>query len=458
MKKIAYTLISLAIVCGVSVILFELMLHVIPFIYKKIPLDQEKTYIYVLGESTAAGYPYNQKNNGDISYHKILKYILNNKINNKDIKIIDLSKAGCRLYQQYMQYFLYKYRHPFHRGIIILYIGTNDWNNGHKYNSFTKNIFLNIKLFQPLLGYVCIPFDFEYEYEKIILLAKNFGDDVYMSTIAGNYAGFIPNQTQSLKKIKFNKLIDEVDRKILDEEYNVAMDLCKKLLKLKSDRSQIWYRIGKIYEKQGKITQANYSYLNAIEYGFDDRPTRYQNDVIRKLAKKYNIPLADFFDELYNSGEVIGFNFFLDTIHPNIKAHILIADGFADLLKKKYKIEEQTNIDEDDIRKEFNFDNNKMLKLFMYIIAELLTIFYTTNEMTDKVFARKLINWKYNVIFAKEWIEKIKLINIDDTKMPDNDVRKEFLSICQSVFACIDSTSYNDNVDKLVVQLRKFIV
>lgn len=458
MKKIAYTLISLLITCIISIILFELTLHLIPFIYKKIPVSQYKTYIYVLGESTAAGYPYNRKINGDISYHKILKYIFNNKIDYKDIEIIDLSKPGCQLYQQYMQYFLYKYLHPFHKGIIILYIGTNDWNNGHGYNSFTKNILLNIKLFQPLLGYVCRPFDFEYEYEKIILLAKNFGDDVYMSTIAGNYAGFIPNKTQSLKKTKFNNLIKEIDKKILNKEYNTAMDLCKKLLKLKADRSQIWYRIGKIYEKQKKITQANYSYLNAIDYGFDDRPTRYQNDVIRKLAVKYNIPLTDFFNELYNSGEVIGFNFFLDTIHPNIKSHMLIAYGFADLLKKKYKVELLMDIDEHDVRQEFNFDNNEVLKLSMYVISELLTIYYTTNEMTDKIFARKLINWKYNIIFAKEWIKKIKLIDIDNTKRPNNYDRNEFIAICQLVFACIDYDRYDEDVDKLIIRLKKFMV
>jgi len=116
------------------------------------------------------------------------------------------------------------------------------------------------------------------------------------------------------------------------------------------------------------------------------------------------------------------------------------------------------NIDENSIRKEFNFDNNKMLKLFMYMISALLTMYYTINEMTNKVFARKLINWKYNVIFVKELIEKIKLIDIDNTKRPNDNDRNEFIAICQLVFSCIDSVFYDDNIDKVIVKLKKYNV
>ncbi|MDD2524028.1 MAG: hypothetical protein PHT81_04195 [Endomicrobiaceae bacterium] len=404
MKKIIYFLIAFLLIIMSSCILFEFFLQTIPLVYRNFPSSNDKVYVYVLGESSAWGHPYQ----GKISFSKIIRCSLNNHIGNKEIELIVLAGPGEQLIHQYFKYFIYKYTHPLKKGIVLMYMGTNDWEDEGTKNPL-KQIYIKFKFAGLLNSYFKIMYDFAYEYERIILLAKSFGDDIYMSTIVGNYAGLIPNSITSLLSDKeLNDEINKVDNLIFNKEYESAFKKCNVLLGKHEDKSQIWYRIGKIYEGQNKVKEANEAYLNAVEYDRDARPTRHQNKIIKDLSKKYNIPLLDIFDSLFKLNEIIGYNYFIDKIHPNIKFNIMIAKGFISLLMKKYNLSLKEDLSEKTVITSLGFSKNDLFILYRDALGEIIAFSYRTD---DSSIDDSYILDRYNLEVIKQYIYEMKKIN-----------------------------------------------
>lgn len=400
MKKIINYIVSLILSVLIALIFYELMLHIVPVVYRNLPQSADKIYVYIVGESTAFGIPYQ----GKLSYSKIMQYMLDNKIDGKQIELRNLAKGGDTLSDQYKKYMIYKYLHPFQKGIVLLYTGTNNWTNKPSNYDFKWERKLDlVALFKSYLTYKQ-KHDFKYEYERIILLTKRFGDDAYISTIAGNYAGFMPNNVSALINNKIlNDNIDTIDILTVQGQYDIAMERSNKLLDLNEDKAQIWYRIGKIYEKQNNIQKANEAYLNAIEYGWDARPTRYQNNVILKLANKYNIEVSDIFNKLINLNEIIGYNFFMDRIHPTIRLNTMIAEGFVEILSKKYKINiVNTDLSQKAVCKGCNFSQRDLFLSYVEGAREIFMYSYIDT-----------IAYKYNFEVAKQYIEYMKTLDLD---------------------------------------------
>lgn len=414
-KTIIYIFLCIFVIVFISVIFFEILLQTLPFIYKLIPTDNNVQYVYVLGESSAVGAPYEK-----ISYSKILKAIIKgHKINNKEIKLIHLEKAGCQLYHQYINYVLYRYLHPTHRGIMLLYIGTNNWAKEDLYSDFKRNLLLKLEVYKLLDKYIKflkfnnynVDYDFQYEYEKIVLLARKFEEDIYMSTISGNYE-FPPDGSDDIIEN------EEIDDLFFNNKIEQAKQLCINLLEDEKyqDKYSFWYRLGMILKKENKTEEANEALFNSAGYKIEDKPNPiYQNNIIRKISNKYNISLFDFFDQLCKSGKIIGFDFFIDTVHPSIKTHVDIAYGFIDLLSKKYKFDfiKKENLNIEELKKILEFNNNDMARVLMSRIIE----FRYRNSDTMKFNKKVYLKWKKD-------LEKIE---INDKLLPNKEYINNFL-------------------------------
>ncbi len=401
MKKSIYYVASVILVLLFSVVLAEIILQTIPVVYRNLP-DKTggKQYVYILGESSAAGEPYQDK----IDFYKIFAYITGNKIDEKKIEFIRIASGGERLYVQFWKYFIYKYTHPFRKGIVFLYGGKNDWDNGENQNSFSK--FLHYNVFYIFKDVFFKNKNFTYDYERLLLFAKKFGDDIFVSTISGNYAGFMPELSYNNKK--FSKDFNEIDSDILTGKYEKALNNLTYLLSCNDDISKAWifYRIGKIYEFTGKNKQANDNFIKAVDFTDDSRPTLYQNKVIKYLADKYNAGVADIYDKLYNSGEVIGFNFYIDNQHPNLKTYIMTARLFADAVSKKHKIRiERNNITEEEVLKYFSFEKNDMYKAYRHSLDVTLVHSKENDNANIYVFDK-----------VEEYLKQIGLLNPYDEK------------------------------------------
>ena len=354
-RKIVYYFFSFFLVVFLFITFSEIFLQILPFIYKKISFPTDKTYIYVLGESSAFGHPYM----GKINFSKIVAKTTDWNIDDKKIEIINFAEPGSKPLYQYQKYSFYRYTHPFQKGMVFVYmLGTNgnifdnDYAN-NKYKQYNE-IIINSVLFLWTHPYFCKTFNLEYYYNALSKLMNKFGDEVYISTVVGNYSGIMPNNVESLIKDKdLREKIGLIDELILNNKYDEALQKISDIIDKYEDKSQILYRVGKIYEKQNKIKEANEVYRNMI--GDDDaRPTIKENEMIRTLAKQYKFELIDVEEELISRNEIIGFNYFMDLVHPTIDLNILIAKKFTDKLKQKHLINDNDYDIKEDILHEFS--------------------------------------------------------------------------------------------------------
>jgi len=429
-KKILYLVISVVIIIIISVLIFELFLQCIPVIYRNLPKDDKKTYVYILGESSSWGHPYK----GKISFSKIIDYYINTEIDGKEVEFIMLAEDGQRLSQQYLRYYKYKLFHPFRKGILLAYMGTNDWS--YNFSEGSNTWYLNIYLLGFVKNYFNNMPNFRYEYEKIVFSAQKFGDEIYLSTILGNYAGCRPNNIISLMNDEeLRKEIIEIDNLISNKEYDAAFKKCNNLLDVRKDKSQIWYRIGKIYERRKQIKEANAAYLNGIEYGEDPRPTRYQNKIIRELAVKYDVPLVDVSDKIDNLDEIIGYNYFIDIIHPAVNLHIIIAKEFLNALSKRHRIniirENNDIYGVSKIENVMNFGRQDMFSAYRDALGEIFFYSFYKN-----------ISDLYNIPKMQEYIEKLKELDKEINYESEGNIeeqakRKDIIYISELIFAYI---------------------
>ncbi len=361
-KKTLYFSLSFLIVIILTLVIIEFFLQSISIIYRNIPMSKDKIYVYIIGESSSVGEPYNPK----ISYYKILNYMIGGKIDNKDIEFIEIAQSGNNINEQYWKYLKYRYLHPFKKGLVFVYAGKNNWDKGENKNYLKIP---KIKTFRFIKDYFFELFDFQYNYEELVLTLKDFGETVFVATIEGNYAGFMPHlySENLLYREEFDRIDDEI---IINKNYDKAKMLLKELEdKEDSDKSWIYYRYGKINEFTGKIKDANDFFIKGIGLYHNLIPSKYQIDCIRELAKKYNLELVDIFNEVYNSGEIIGFNFYKDNQHPDIKLYIRIAKLFVEALKNKYNntINVVNNeVTEQDLYNIFDFDNKDIYNVYRH--------------------------------------------------------------------------------------------
>ncbi|MFA7074522.1 MAG: hypothetical protein WC234_04975 [Endomicrobiaceae bacterium] len=261
----------------------------------------------------------------------------------------------------------------------MIYAGTNDIS--YEYPDLKYPLMYNLNLTKLADLYINGTLNFQYVYESIIRLSKKFGDDIYISTIAGNYSGFMPDNVHLFNRNKgLISILNKIDKLFFDKKYYEALNLCKKNVYI-SGNQYIFYRIGKIYEKLGNVEKANKFYIKAIDVQYSDqlryRPTTYQNRIIKFLAVKYNVGCLYLFSKIYNSGEVIGYNFFIDKIHPTLRLNWIIAKGFMNLLAKKYEIKETDNIfAADDVKKIFGLKKWDIFCSYIQALGEIYICAY----------------------------------------------------------------------------------
>ena len=450
MKKFLFILTSILIVLITSIILIEISINITLLIYKNIEPSSNYSYLYVFGESPASGAPYFKT-----SFVKAIKYITNGKIDNKKLIIIDFTRPGCTLCYQYTSYLLYRLTHPFQKGIVLLYSGTNDIHVNEfkiKHKNFFINTLLKFNIIKFIDAYTDIfPLkyhyfykrililkllnDFQYLYEKIIDMTTKLGDEVYISTIAENYSQYHPKEDFNL----YSKELETIDNLFFNSQLNEAETLCKQYIEDNNYKikSAFWFRIGKIYEQKKFFSKANKCFLNAIE----NTLKKNRNNTIMDISKKYNIKCIDFVDRIYNSNEIIGLNYFADEGHLSIESHIILAYEFIKLISTKHKIdivcEQDFNFEE--FKKLSNIGNNDTLRVLMSTIIEL--------EVKNK------FTYLYNLELIRKLIKQIATIELDENKSPNS---KDLLFFLNKQKQFLEKDYNNKNISLLEKDLNKY--
>lgn len=336
-------------------LLAEAELRISAFIWKNVYRaayqKDNNFYVYVIGESTSYGVPFDPK----ISFPKIIQYMFNNRIYGKEIKIIDLTGPGRNVEYGYWRLAAELFIKPRLNGIVLIYAGINEaqarvyspdltfkrWQlmqysfifSRAQYliegrvpqNSYMYNFFgLNNSLFK-----------YEYRLRKIISIAKKYNLNIIISTLAGNICQFSP-QDDNMLSSKEPGVVElfNLGRQFEEaKEFKKAIDSYQNIVKKSpNDYPFLYYRLGKCYEQLGIYDQARQYYWKTVDIGDIHRPSHWQNKVIRDLANEYRIGLVDALLIFENNSPfgLLGYNLMADAHHPNLDGYILLANGFAE--------------------------------------------------------------------------------------------------------------------------------
>lgn len=353
--------------------------------------------IFVLGESTTIGYPYGY--NGTFS--RMLKYKLQFSYPNTNFEVINLGITAINSYAIL----------DFTRAIVncqpdavLVYMGHNEYygalgagsSNRLGINPAFVNFLITAKKLKVvqafMLGYGKImtlahkdatnqyqnlmkrmaqqkvPLNsklykagasqFTANLEKILKTYQKHKVPVFISTLASNekdQVPFISETTNSQVNNAWKQYYSKALQQLKDNETDSAFEALSRANAIDSSYALIQYHIGKISYDRGNYAYAKKCFFNAKELDLlRFRAPDEFNAIIKKQAEKYNAHLIDSYKQLQMNSPhaIIGENFMLEHLHPNIAGHFVIANTFFASLQNVIK-SDKCGLDETEYRRSY---------------------------------------------------------------------------------------------------------
>ena len=455
-----------------------------PFSIKK----KNNTYrIFVLGESTALGFPYHQSG----SFHRMLAYRLQRLFPDKQIEIINLALTAIN---SYTIIDFSKQLPEYHPDAVLIYLGHNEYYGALGVGS-TSSLGRNRHLIQTIL--------FLRDFKIYQLLTNIIGHFKKPDPSLTDYNKTLMERMVSRQEIAFNSSlfhagIEQFDKNLsrifeIFDTYHIPV-FCSNLVcnyrdqvplrsstPLNSDWN-FYFNNASHYDSLGTADSAYFYYKKAVaadttvaighfklaasafnlqkndearkEYILAKeldmlrfRAPEEINKIIGEKASKYkNVVLVDVkgvFEE-HSPCAIIGKELITEHLHPNLDGYGLIAIAFYDVLKRANCIDEHWNneISESDLKKELPV--TRMDTLYGEYQIQMLKELWPFNEKrpahdtTGLSFEEKLagglavktIDWEkaFNALFSyykeqNRWREALKLFESQIPDMPFDNLR-----------------------------------
>lgn len=162
---------------------------------------------------------------------------------------------------------------------------------------------------------------------------------VFCSPVADE-ADFEPNQSRCLSCSELDKAeiansiatIREWQRQGDDEQ---ALQMCLRLLDRFPDVAELHFRAGECLRELGELPQARAHFESALNLDqFPIRATGDYREAGLQAAAEYGVAILNSESVLrqHAAGGVLGENFFLDGVHPNLAATFLLGQAVADII------------------------------------------------------------------------------------------------------------------------------
>ena len=307
--------------------------------------------IFVFGGSSVAGtYPdyATYLNPSDLHYVMgarssrpgVFPETLKKKLSTKPVEIINFASPGWSSTDIRLA-FLQSVRYD--PDIIIIYSGHNDPNPlARNYSPFIRSIENALMNFYSYLYISDKIYKFVEPHKRtfaknsrfafsqfrenigaVLNICEERGIDVILMTVTGN-----------CRTIDFDvrEMIDSLDKgftgmnHMYDERFNQALELFRNLCEEFPDNRYYHYLCGICYERTGDQTSAQIHYSHA-EAGGPNACMFPINNSIRELARRYEtVRLIDIEAEILSKYDRVGYNLFVDDIHPRSIVHSFIAD------------------------------------------------------------------------------------------------------------------------------------
>jgi tetratricopeptide (TPR) repeat protein len=339
--------------------------------------DASTFRIFILGESTTAGYPY--FHNG--SFHRWLQYRLMHEFPDKKFEVINLSLTAVN---SYTVFGFAKVLIHYHPDAILIYTGHNEYYGALGVASTEKiagnpymiNMILCLRelrltqLLTSLYGKIAIthtkasggtrmkmmvsdeqiPFDsklfnrginqFRSNIDKTLRLFDKYSIPVFISTLVSNEKDFKPFVSIAVDSVRFpgfNKYFKDGTEAFEKSDFLAASQLLLKADKICDSSALCKFYLGETTYKLGDLKQAKEYFVNAKDLdGLRFRAPEKINDIIRQLCDKYHdaylVDTRAAYEE-WSDDHIIGNELILEHLHPNLTGYALMSDAFFEKMK-----------------------------------------------------------------------------------------------------------------------------
>ncbi|MEJ5351962.1 MAG: SGNH/GDSL hydrolase family protein [Melioribacteraceae bacterium] len=303
--------------------------------------------IFVMGESSAAGFPYGN----NVSFPMFLKRMLNRTFPDKEIEVINISMSAIN---SYALLDLIDEIVNYQPDVILIYTGHNEYYGALGVGS-TQSIgnsrwfirtYLNLQKFRTFLLI-----------RDVISWLKIKLSEIFSSNNIKTPASTLMEEVVAEQVIPYKSLLYEQGKKQFEENleqiikiaksHNIKIVLSELVSNLKDqkpfisvndkyERADSCFNKAKYFESIGNYAKAKEYYIKSKDFdALRFRAPEEFNEVIHTLGKKFSVPVVPLIDyfEKESPNEIIGNNLMLEHLHPNIDGYFLIAKAFYNTLK-----------------------------------------------------------------------------------------------------------------------------
>ncbi len=304
--------------------------------------------LYGVGESTMVGEPFHPK----LSVPRLLDHMFGGRIAGLPLRIIDVAERGVPLYPQSIAFeHAVAGRDRRVPGVVLVMSGHNEKfdTGGDDRGAPDRGLGGESELVRD--GVLALrrrrllprPRTFaawEYYLRRIVETARASGLVPILATMASNVSRIEPNVDGSAAAPAAGAVTEGL---ALEDRgrFTEASALYRGRLAGAGAAPLLEYRLGRCAEALGDYPAAREHYWTAVDLDprlLFGRATRAQNDLIRRLAREYAVPLVDAVEILEGASPhgILGDDMIMDGQHPTADGYVLLADAYAGILARRF--------------------------------------------------------------------------------------------------------------------------
>ncbi len=295
--------------------------------------------IYAVGESTAAGVPYPPRT----APPYLVKKILGGTVARRTIAVTVVARAGESVYPQAARFErAVRARRRDDPGVVLIYAGHNDaayedetpW-----FETVREKLLYRSAIVRDLSFLIEERFPgarvrtlgtYEYHLRRIVELARASGLTPVLTTVASNLADMDPWLAADAEGVL-------IPGEALEKrgEWARALELYRaEAARRPALADYLRYKSARCLARLGRWQEAAPLFRACVDARVPDnfgRATSAQNEVVRRLAREYRVPLVDA-QALFAAASphgVPGDDLFIDGQHPDFRGYVLLAGAYA---------------------------------------------------------------------------------------------------------------------------------
>ncbi|MFA6981081.1 MAG: GDSL-type esterase/lipase family protein [Ignavibacteriaceae bacterium] len=300
--------------------------------------------VFVLGESSAAGFPYEPTG----AYSRYIRDRLQLVYPKQNIEVVNVSMAAINsiVIKDMLPEILKK-----EPDLILLYVGHNEYYGvfgaasqslfaGNKVMlslMLTMNEFKTVQLLRNMFNTVSFWFKGKGKDNGATLMARMASNNLvpYKSSLyqAGltQFEGELSDIIQMIKEKNVQLIMGTLTSNLKDQPPFISIN------EKESESADHFYKLAEESLKKGNTVEAKKLFIKAKELDvLRFRAPEEMNDIIKKLAGSNQIPLVDFetaFSSL-SGNNIVGSNLMVDHLHPTLQGYQIFGKLFFEAMEK----------------------------------------------------------------------------------------------------------------------------